>query len=381
MAGSTSETRTIEVFRPGTFVPMGGGALAFSAEDLAAIAADYDPEAAPAPVVVGHPSDNDPAFGWAAAFRWDEAAGRLLADIGDLAAEFVAAVADGRYRKVSLSLFRPDSAANPKPGRWYPRHIGFLGGAAPAVPGLKPVTFAAADEAVTIELGEPALKDVSGLFRGIRDWMIEKFGLETADRVVPDWQIRWLDEAAGHEPPQPASPAFAAPADPTTPTPEVPMPTKPASGDPAADAADFAARETALVARTRALDHREHESFAEALVAEGRLIPALKDRAVGLLDGLDAVTEISFSEGGKEAKAPQRQALRDLLAAMPKAIVYGGVVPKEGGSQAAAAEFAAPEGKTVDRERADIHGKAVAYQRQHPGTSFLDAVKAVDPSA
>ena len=35
-------TARIEVFRPGTFTPMGGGDLTFSAADLAAVADAYD---------------------------------------------------------------------------------------------------------------------------------------------------------------------------------------------------------------------------------------------------------------------------------------------------------------------------------------------------
>lgn len=159
----------------------------------------------------------------------------------------------------------------------------------------------------------------------------------------------------------------------------MPTPTDPAAA--AAAAADFAARETALVARERALAHREHESFAEGLIAEGRLIPVLKDRVVGLLDGLEPETEIAFSEGGAEVKAPPRQALRDLLAAMPKSVTYGPVVPREGGGVPTGADFAAPDGRDTDRDRLDTHGRALAYQRQHPGSSYLDAVKAVDPNA
>ena len=42
---------------------------------------------------------------------------------------------------MSISLFLPKSSANPKPGKLYLKHVGFLGAAAPAVPGLKPVKF------------------------------------------------------------------------------------------------------------------------------------------------------------------------------------------------------------------------------------------------
>ena len=52
---TTASTRKIEVFRPGTFVPMSGAPVTMTAEDLKAIAAAYDAEGSPTPVVVGHP--------------------------------------------------------------------------------------------------------------------------------------------------------------------------------------------------------------------------------------------------------------------------------------------------------------------------------------
>ena len=78
----------IEVFRPGTFTPMGGGSISYSAEDLAAIADAYDTEGAPAPVVVGHPETDMPAFGWIESLTWDGESERLIARVSDLVPEF-----------------------------------------------------------------------------------------------------------------------------------------------------------------------------------------------------------------------------------------------------------------------------------------------------
>lgn len=366
-------TRTVEVLRPGTFTPMAGDPVTLTAADLAAIAEGYDAAGAPTPVVVGHPQSDTPAFGWAAGFRFDAERERLVAELAELAPEFEEAVGAGRYRRVSLSLFRPDAGNNPKPGSWYPKHVGFLGGAAPAVSGLKPVTFSADQGGtLTVELGEPALRDVAGLFRSIRDWMIEQHGLEVADRVVPDWSVRWIDEAGNRAAEQPG-PAFSEPA-----TTEVTMSDPKPSANPPADLAE---REAKLAERTAALDHREHADFAERLVAQGRLTPVLKDRAVALLDGLAADGSVSFSEGGKPVTAAPRQALMDLLSALPKTVTTGAVVPPEGGGAPSTVSFASPEGRAVDGDRLDVHGKALAWQRAHPGTSYVDAVRAVDPNA
>jgi len=37
----------------------------------------------------------------------------------------------------------------------------------------------------------------------------------------------------------------------------------------------------------------------------------------------------------------------------------------------------AADGQAVDRDQLDTHNKAKAYQKSHPGTTYLDAVKAV----
>ena len=133
---TTSHPETIgpiDVFRAGEFTDASGKMRTISLEDLHAIANSYDPVAHPAPVVIGHPSTDDPAFGWIDRF-WVEN-NVLKATIRDAATEFVDLVKAGRYKRVSISLFPPNSRNNPVPGRFYARHVGFLGAAAPAVPG------------------------------------------------------------------------------------------------------------------------------------------------------------------------------------------------------------------------------------------------------
>ena len=77
MSDAASEFE-IEVFRPGTHVPMRGEAMTFSAEELTEIAEGYDPEGEPAPVVVGHPATDAPAFGWIKGLRFDGERDRLM---------------------------------------------------------------------------------------------------------------------------------------------------------------------------------------------------------------------------------------------------------------------------------------------------------------
>lgn len=361
-----SATRKIEVFRPGKFVAMNGVECDFTADDLRAIAAAYDPLAAPAPGVIGHPKTDDPAWCWAKGFSYDEAGGRLLAEVGEIEPAFAEAVAEGRYKKISLSLFPPAAASNPKPGQWYPRHIGFLGAAAPAVPGLKPVAFAADADAVTFEFADArAFKDVASLFTSLREWLLEKFGSEIADRTLPRWTIDWIDEASGREPER----AFSAPPA----KPEDTMPDKIPAG---ASADDLAARAAALDRREADLRHADNMSFAEGLISEGRLLPVLKDRVVALLDAAGPLTEaVSFAEGDRTVSAQPAALLRDILKAQPKVVDFStlGADDRAG----APVDFAAPIGARVDAASLDLHRRALAWQVAHPGADYMAAVAAV----
>lgn len=141
------QKRQVEVFRAGTFTASNGKTAKFTPKEVEGIAKIYDPTTAPAPVVVGHPQHDSPAWGWVSAFISDEK-GTLIAELDQLEENFVEAVSAGRYRKISMSFFSPDHPANPKQGFNYPKHVGFLGGAAPAVSGLAPVEFVDDENAI-----------------------------------------------------------------------------------------------------------------------------------------------------------------------------------------------------------------------------------------
>lgn len=132
--------KSIEIFRPGKFKAMNGKEIEFSAAMLESIAKDYDPAVHQSPLVIGHPKIEDPAYGWVKSLAF--AAGKLVAEPETVVEEFAGIVSAGLYKKVSASFFTPDHPANPKPGNYYLKHVGFLGAVPPAVSGLKPVSFA-----------------------------------------------------------------------------------------------------------------------------------------------------------------------------------------------------------------------------------------------
>lgn len=368
-------TARFEVFRPGTFTPMEGQPLTYSAADLRAVADAYDPATAPAPIVIGHPTTDAPAFGWVTGFDYDPQAERLFATVGEIEPAFAEAVKAGRYKKVSIQYFPPDHPANPTPGTWYPKHVGFLGGAAPAVPGLRNVAFSADAAAGMVTFATSfaisGFQETASVLRSIRDFFIEKFGLEETDKILPAWRLDFIDGSALQEP------MFSAPADPPpAPAPAPLKETAVPNPDPAIAAreADIAAREAALATREAAARHAENASFAERLVTEGRLLPASRDQVVAILDALPAETTVSFAAG--ETPIRTADAIRAVLEAQPVVVSFGQQDLGDGPGGAAPASFSA-DGKPVDADRLELHAKALAHQKANPGCDYIAAVIAV----
>lgn len=311
-------TARVEVFRPGTFTSMSGEQVSYTAADLVALAKSYDPKNFPAPAVVGHPTHDSPAYAWVTGFEYDEGAERLYADLNQIEPEFSENVKDGRYKRISMSFFKPDSDANPKKGAIYPKHVGFLGGAAPAVSGLAPVSFKGNDDdAITIEFGESAFRDVAGVFQKLRDFIIDQFDIETADQAVPSYLVNWIDDAADSK-----DDNFTSPKKDDT-----------MSGkDDKKQSDDFAEREAALDARAQKIAEQEsartHDgnvAFVDGLISDGKLITGLKPKVIALMDGIgadDDVDDLSYVDGDDTKKASALTLLKDVLSAQAKIVDF-----------------------------------------------------------
>lgn len=130
----------IEVFRAGTHIDDQGVQHHFSEADLNGMAASYNPVLREAPLTVGHPKDNLPAYGWVKGVS-REANGALAVAVHRLEPQFAEMVQQGRFSKRSASFYPPQAPSNPTPGRWYLRHVAFLGARQPAIAGLKDIQF------------------------------------------------------------------------------------------------------------------------------------------------------------------------------------------------------------------------------------------------
>jgi len=188
----------IEIFRVGSFADMMGDMHTIERKTLTSLAANYDAEANPAPVVIGHPETDAPAYGWVDRLFVENDV--LKATVRDVVPEFADAVKAGRYKRVSISLFLPNSASNPTPGDFHLRHVGFLGAMAPAIPGLKPVKFAGrAGESIALSQNfaaplSPEARELAQLRREALDRKVEDLIL--SGRVLPAFKDEVLSFAA-----------------------------------------------------------------------------------------------------------------------------------------------------------------------------------------
>lgn len=142
----------LEVFRADTRASRG-----ITSADIAEAASIYDPANAPAGICLGHPKSDTPAFGRVKSFRADGAS--LFATI-PVQPELIDGVKKETLLNRSLAFFSRNHEANPRPGKLYPRHLGFLGASAPGIPGMKPLikalAFTAEDDGGIEVIGEPA---------------------------------------------------------------------------------------------------------------------------------------------------------------------------------------------------------------------------------
>ena len=345
----------IHIFRPGRHTSMQGATIDFGEGDLIATAKAYDPTRHEAPLVIGHPRADAPAWGWVGGLTADE--GGLFATPRQLDPAFAEMVRAGRFKKVSASFYTPDSRHNPVPGVYYLRHVGFLGAQPPAVKGLAPVpvNFAEGDTdegCVSFDFAESPglLRWLADLFRGLREYVVEKDGTEMADRAIPSYAVSGLQEMAAASAAQAAEiPAFA---ENLTPPKEKSMQKQ---ETPPAENIDFAetkARADELERKVTYLTGIARKERASRVVdkalADGRLTPA---QSVGLADfmaGLDEEGTFDFAEnGGKTTSMSPAAFMAAFLERLPKLVDFS--------------EAAAGGEEALDTSSNDIAQRALAY--------------------
>lgn len=324
----------IEIFRAGTHIDDQGTSHVFSDADVAGMAASYNPATREAPLTIGHPEHNLPAYGWVQSVGRN-AAGVLTINPHKVEPQFAEMVAAGRFTKRSASFYPPSAPNNPTPGKWYLRHVAFLGAQPPAIAGLKDIQFSEDDAGGAVSFSEPVTADPS---------------TQEPDDMSKELQAQ-LDEAnAKLKAEQEATSKLKA--------------EKEASDKAATDAQAAAA---SFAERAKADRKAGFVSFAEAQIKAGTLLPKDKEMAVATLDMLADAQPVEFSEGDTTKKVSPAQWLQDLITSAKPVVDFsefaGGATPVHGSAK----------GKTD----AEIDQAARGYMQQHKGVNYADALTAV----
>lgn len=326
----------IEIFRAGRHLDDAGVAHHFSEADLDGMAASYDPALREAPLTVGHPQDNLPAYGWVKAVA-RTAAGALAITPHQVEPQFAEMVQAGRFKKRSASFYPPQAPNNPTPGKWYLRHVAFLGAQPPAVAGLKDIQFSEGDATGAVNFSETVTTpqepdDMSKELQDQLDAANAKLAAETTARTKAE------AEAAAHK-----------------------------------QAATTAKEQAASFAEKARTDRKAgFVSFAEAQVTAGRLLPKDKDMAVATLDALADAQPVEFSEGDATRKVSPAQWLQDLITNAKPAVSFGEFAPGNTGGQA-------QPGAAKGKSDAEVDQAAQAYMRQNK-VNYVEALTAVTTS-
>ena len=322
-----------EVFRAGKY-PQGD----VTVSQVQEMVDNYDPDYIEAPVVIGHPKNNDPAYGWVSGLK--RRGDVLFAQFRELVPEFVQAVQDGRFKKRSIRMKTTDRGK-------YLVHVGFLGAALPAVPGLAPVQFSE-EQGLDYELDatEDTMADVSkqevqeqinAALKTQRDEMMAQFE-EKYSSLKADFSQQLTDKEQDYA---------------------------------RQIGAERAARERAEIEAD--LDRREQA---------GKLAPAL--RKAGLADFMASLDSgdktLDFAAEDGDRKVSQREFMNGLLDALPKVVEFSELAGRntDPGKPSRSSDGIDTDGAVVDEASSDLDRRVQEYMSNHIGVSYEDALSTVE---
>ena len=333
--GGSALPQGIEIFRAGTHRDDAGNNHTFTRAQLEEMVGTYNATLREAPLTVGHPKDNLPAYGWVKRVFINES-GNLAVDPHQVDPAFADMVKAGRFKKRSASFYPPNAPHNPTPGKWYLRHVAFLGAQPPAVAGLKEIGFAA-DQDEVLSFAETFSEPTQPP---------QEQPMSDADKAELE-RLRAGDKAKQAE-------LDKAKADLAT-----------------ANAATQAAQAkvTSYAEQAAAERRAGFVSFAESEIKAGRLLPKDKNTAIAALETLSAAAQpVSFSEGATTTQiAPLQMCawLQGHMSSRTSVVQFG----EQGGGTGGEQGFDS-RGKTDE----EINQAALRYQAEHPTVSYSEAL-------
>lgn len=368
----------MDIFKPGTFTDMHGRVIQFTEADLLATARAYDPAISEAPLVIGHPTHDAPAYGWVKGLEFADQS--LLADNDQVDADFAEMVKAGKFKKRSASFYLPDAPNNPVPGVYYLRHIGFLGAMPPAVKGLKPASFSAGD-AGTVAFMDWDDMTIARLFRSMRDWMIGKFGLDEADKVIPDWSVTDLQTSAATKDDETGAPLCCAEQEETMKTRIIALEAALATAN--QTIANFqeqvAAKDTRIATLVTEIggirkEQRQADFAAFCDSLPTKISPVLRPVVMATMERLADADPVEFGEGDNKTSKPALQAYQEELKGLPDVVAFGEQATRDKTRVQGGKDSAADFGENVDEERLGLHNQALAYMEGHKESDYKTAL-------
>lgn len=171
-----------KVFTTGWHTDSNGNKRLWTKDDLDRIVSTFQPSFHEPPLVIGHPSDNAPAFGWVAGIK--RVGDGLYLQYKDVAAEFKDWAAKKLFKKKSIAVY-PDGSL---------RHIGYLGAMPPAIKGLPDFAFNDGDRgaAITYEYSDWRMTTLGQIIMRLRDHLVETLGADKADNIIKGWEVQDL---------------------------------------------------------------------------------------------------------------------------------------------------------------------------------------------
>ena len=322
----------LHLAKTGRFTDMHGQDVTLSPDLLAQLAASYDPAIYQAPLVIGHPKTNSPAFGHLAKLELTPEG--LFGEPINVDPAFAEAVRSGRYPHRSLSFWPADHPSSPTPGRPYIRHLGVLGAVPPAIKGLRGADLADDDGGIT----------------------------------TLDFTAAPLPTSEESSMPEPDPVALAAQATALAEQAEALSIREQALAD----------REAAMAAQVAAQRHSQAVAFCDDLANQARLRPADVPALAELLFRLDKdVAAPCFAAPDSTEDMAPGPWLRTFLASLPPLVELSEIATKTRSQAAGPISFAAPQGYSVDAAALAVHAKAMAWLESHPQSTYQAAVAAV----
>ena len=348
----------MEVFKAGDYGPKGK----YDAQLLDQAVRNYNPALHEAPLVIGHPEHDKPAFGWVAGLRRE--GNTLLAKVHQVQPAFNDLVQSGAFKKRSVAFYQ-----NLEGKGLYLRHVGFLGAVPPEIKGLQDLRFLEG-EFVGFEFGEesPSEKGVEmdpvevkkTIKESVAEFFSELLGKkpEQAEAVNEDRLKAEIEQAVTR-----AKAEFASQVEKSS--------------------ERIVALETELANARKSSQQTSKQAriatFIEGLAAAGKFPPAFqKDGLVVFLESLnDNEKSVTFGEGEQKQELSQLDFGLAFLEKLPEIVPFGEVVTA--GKEARGRRTVKfTEGRDVPADPASVElAEAAKALAQEKNLTFGEALRQV----